>query len=103
MVMDWEAALLGFSLGVPVNLLFFVGLAWSVRLALRSTRPSVLLLLSFLCRLALLLIAGFWLLSIGDNAWPMLGYAMAFFLVRVAAVLLARTSLIPASAEQERV
>ncbi|HNP37567.1 MAG TPA: ATP synthase subunit I [Woeseiaceae bacterium] len=101
MVIDWAAALLGFSVGVPASLLFFAGLAWGVRRALRSTRPGALLLLSFLCRVALLLAAGFWLVSSRDSAWPLAGYALAFFLVRIAAVLWVRTARILASANQE--
>ncbi len=102
MAMNWEAVLFGFSWGVPISLLFFAGLAWSVRLALRSSRPGVLLMLSSLCRIALLLGIGLWLVSSGESNWPLAGYALAFFLVRVAAVLWARTARIDDNAEQER-
>lgn len=101
MVVDWGAMLLGFSFGVPVSVLFFVGLAWGMRLALRSTRPGAWLLLSFMCRIAVLLTVGFWLTATGDNAWPLAGYALAFFLVRLVAVLWARTARIPAITKQE--
>ena len=101
MVVDWEAVLLGFSFGVPVSVLFFAGLAWGMRLALRSARPGVLLLLSSLCRIAMLLAVGFWVTASGDNAWPLAGYALAFFLVRLVAVLWAQPARIPAIPEQE--
>ena len=31
--MDWSAMLLGLAVGMPVSVLFFVGLAWGMRLA----------------------------------------------------------------------
>ncbi len=88
--MDWNAMLLGLAVGVPVSVLFFVGLAWGMRLALRSRRPGSLLLLSAACRIAMLLGIGFWIAAAGTNAWPLAGYALAFFLVRLVAVSRAR-------------
>lgn len=88
--MDWNAMALGLAVGVPVSVLFFVGLAWGMRLALRSRRPGSLLLLSAACRIAILLGIGFWIATSGTNAWPLAGYALAFFLVRLAAVSRAR-------------
>ncbi|MDX2465351.1 MAG: ATP synthase subunit I [Porticoccus sp.] len=87
MVVDWESVLLGVFFGVPVSTLFFAGLAWSVQRALKYARPSVLLLLSFVCRMTMLLGIGFWLTTSGDNAWSLIGYALAFFLVRLVVVL----------------
>ena len=100
MVVDWPAVLLGFSIGVPVSVLFFVGLAWGMRLALRSAQPGVLLLLSSLCRIAVLLAVGFWVKTFGDSAWPVAGYALAFFLVRLVVVRYARPTRIPVMPEQ---
>lgn len=101
MVVDWESVLLGVSLGVPVSVLFFAGLAWSVRQAMRSTRPGALLLLSFVCRMTMLLGVGFWLTTGGDNAWPLAGYALAFFLVRLIVVLWAKSARLPDIPKQE--
>lgn len=100
MIMDWGAVLLGFSIGVPVSLVFFSGLAWGMRRALRSARPGVLLLLSSACRIALLLAVSFWVATSGANAWPLAGYMLAFFLVRLAAVLWANASRASGVAEQ---
>ncbi len=88
--MDWSAMLLGLAVGVPVSVLFFVGLAWGMRLALRSHRPGGLLLFSAACRIAVLLGIGFWITKASPNAWPLAGYALAFFLVRLVAVSRAR-------------
>ena len=88
--MDWSAMLLGLAVGMPVSVLFFVGLAWGMRLALRSRRPGGLLLLSAACRIVLLLAIGFWITTSSSNAWPLAGYALAFFLVRLVAVSRAR-------------
>lgn len=91
---DWPAVLsglaLGLAVGLPVSGLFFAGLAWGMARALRSDRPEGLLLLSAVLRLAMLLGAGAWLAASTATAWPMLGYALAFFIVRTVAVTWAR-------------
>ena len=88
--MDWNAMLLGLAVGIPVSVLFFVGLAWGMRLALRSHRPGSVLLVSAVCRIAVLLAIGFWITTSRPNAWPLVGYALAFLLVRMAAIFRAR-------------
>ena len=88
--MDWDALLRGFLWGLPVSALFFAGLAWGMRLALRSTQPASLLLLSSALRIAALLGVGYWVSAAASKAWPLAGYALAFFLVRVLAVARAR-------------
>ncbi len=103
MVVDWIAILLGFALGIPVSGLFFAGLAWGMARALRSDRPEGLLLLSAVVRLAILLGAGFWLGANSVTVWPVIGYAMAFFIVRTAAVIWARTGKSKAMHRQESV
>jgi hypothetical protein len=90
MVIHWGMVLLGFAFGVPASVLFFGGLAWGMQVALRSSRPGVVLLLSATCRIAILLAIGFWVVSVTDNAWSMAGYAAAFFLVRLIAIVWAR-------------
>lgn len=99
--MDWNAVLMGFAAGVLVSVLFFGGLAWGMQLALRSRRPGGLLLLSAACRIAMLLGIGFWITTSTQNAWPMAGYALAFFLVRLAAVFRARWTTVAARHEQK--
>jgi F1F0 ATPase subunit 2 len=103
MVADFGAVLLGVAVGVPVSLLFFAGLAWGMRLALRATQPEAWLLLSAACRIALLLGVGSWLAASGINTWSLAGYALAFFLVRLIAVRWAKAGQISAIAEQEKV
>lgn len=103
MVIHWGALLLGFFLGLLVGVLFFAGLAWGLRIALRSTRPGVVLLCSALCRIAMLLAVGFWVAASTDNAWSLAGYATAFFLARLVAVLWVRPARGPALPGQGRV
>ena len=98
--MDWNAMLLGLAVGVPVSVLFFVGLAWGMRLALRSQRSGSLLLLSAVCRIAMLLAIGFWITTSSPNAWPLAGYALAFFLVRMVAIFRARWTPMATPPEQ---
>jgi F1F0 ATPase subunit 2 len=92
MTVDWSAVALGLAVGVAVSSLFFAGLAWGMSRALRSRQPEVLLLLSAAVRITMLLGVGFWLAASSATAWPMAGYALAFLLVRVVAVLWARAS-----------
>ncbi len=90
MSMDWDALLRGFVWGLPVSVLFFAGLAWGMRLALRSRQPTMLLLLSAALRITALLGVGYWVSAAASKGWPLAGYALAFFLVRVLAVARAR-------------
>ena len=99
MSMDWDALLQGFLWGLPVSVLFFAGLAWGMRLALRSTQPASLLLLSAACRIAALLGVGYWVSAAANNAWPLAGYALAFFVVRVLAIARARMVPTPTSTQ----
>lgn len=95
MAVDWNAMLLGFAVGVPMSALFFAGLAWSVRRALDSARPRALLLLSAAMRIAVLFAGAFWVTAFWQRLWPLAGYALAFFLVRLVAVVWARSPRTP--------
>jgi len=101
MTIDWEALMFGFTIGVFVSLFFFAGLAWGMRRALHSTRPVAFLLLSSACRIATLLAVGFWVTASRGNAWPLAGYALAFFLIRLIAILRTRSGRIPAMSRQK--
>ncbi|MCL4780207.1 MAG: ATP synthase subunit AtpR [Gammaproteobacteria bacterium] len=94
------ALLTGFAVGLAVSALYFAGLAWTMRKALGSARPGVVLLASFLLRSALLLGVGFalarWLQPL--SCW--IGYMAAFFVARTVAVHRAR--VLPPSATEER-
>ncbi|HRN74288.1 ATP synthase subunit I [Ottowia sp.] len=86
----WQAVVQGLGLGILVSGLFFAGLAWSLRHALRARRPALVLLPSFLLRAGLLLGAGWWLMQHGNAAWSLLAYVLAFFVVRTMALRHAR-------------
>lgn len=86
MSVDITSVLLGFAAGALLGVFFFVGLAYGIRLALRSSRPATLLLLGSLCRISLLLAAGYALVVFRGNAWPLLGFVLAFLLVRLLAI-----------------
>lgn len=98
MVVDWTALLMGLVAGLLMSALFFSGLAWGMRLALRSAQPGGILLLSAFCRIGLLLGVGFWLAAATANVWVPVGYGLAFFLARLAVVFRAR--LAPAVSNQ---
>lgn len=101
MAIDWEALVFGFTLGMFVSLFFFAGLAWGMRRALQSTRPVAFLLLSSACRIVTLLAVGFWVTASWGNAWPLAGYALAFFLARLIAILRTRSVQIPTMPNQK--
>lgn len=89
-IVDWPGALMGFGVGLAVSILYFAGLAVSIRVALGSSRPTAVLLPSALVRIALLLAVG-WLVTGGATLiWAFAGYGLAFFLVRSLATVLAR-------------
>lgn len=90
MIVDWPSALMGFGVGVVVSVVYFAGLALSVRAALTSSRPAAVLLPSAVLRISLLLAVG-WLVTGGATlVWAVAGYGLAFFLVRALATMLAR-------------
>ncbi|HAP51682.1 MAG TPA: ATP synthase subunit AtpR [Marinobacter adhaerens] len=91
MMIDWVSMLWGFGAGFAVSLVYFAGLAASVRFALGASRPVAVLLPSAAVRIALLLSVG-WLVTAGaTEVWAFVGYGAAFFVVRYLATLLART------------
>lgn len=89
---DARALLLGLALGLPASALYFAGLAWGMRRALRARAPAAALLLSFLVRAALLLGLALWALRLAPSLWLLAGYLAAFVLVRQLAVWRARAS-----------
>jgi F1F0 ATPase subunit 2 len=98
---DWQAVLLGFSVGLPIGALFFLGLAWGMRRALTSHRPGLWLIVSAFCRIAVLLAVGFWVIATAESNWAVAGYTLAFFLARLIAVLWARVGKKSAITRQE--
>ena len=98
-----SAILLGFAVGLPLSVLFFWGLNWGMRLALNSSSPGGILMLSFFVRLVVLLTVGFSLTRLTDTLWTLAGYMLAFLLVRIVAVVRARISPAPDLVKQEGV
>ncbi len=87
-----NALLLGLAVGLPMSVLFFWGLSWGMRMALASSQPGGLLMLSFFVRLVVLLAVGFALIKLTNTLWSLAGYMLAFFLVRIMAVVRAKIS-----------
>lgn len=77
---DWIAFAYGALAGLMAGALFFSGLAWGMRLALRRARPMPVLLGSSFIRIALLLAAGWWIAGQGMAA--LAGFALAFIALR---------------------
>lgn len=80
---DLSTFALGLLAGGIAAALFFAGLAWGMRLALRSARPLAVLLPSAALRIGLLLGAGWWVATLG-GAVALAGFALAFLVARVA-------------------
>ncbi|MBW4964178.1 ATP synthase subunit I [Sulfitobacter sp. CW3] len=89
---DWTALLMGAAAGFVLSALFFVGLAFGMRQALRRESPVVLLTVSAVIRIAALLGVGWVVLGQGGT-WAFLGYALAFLLTRIIATTFARIGL----------
>jgi F1F0 ATPase subunit 2 len=88
MAIDWTMLGLGALAGALASALFFAGLAWGMRLALRSRRPMPVLLLSGAIRISALLAVG-WLVA-EQGAASLAGFALAFLVVRVGIIAFAR-------------
>ncbi|QIE54209.1 ATP synthase subunit AtpR [Pikeienuella piscinae] len=81
-VLDFGLFGLGLLAGAMAAALFFAGLAWGMRLALRAARPVSVLLASAALRIALLLGVGWWVAAQGMAAG--VGFALAFLAMRLA-------------------
>ena len=77
---DWATFAFGALAGLAAGALFFAGLAFGMRLALRRARPMSVLLPSAALRIALLLGAGWWVAGQGGAA--LAGFALAFVALR---------------------
>ncbi len=89
-VFDWAMLGLGALAGVIAATLFFAGLAWGMRIALRQTRPMPVLLLSGAVRIAVLLGIG-WLVA-GQGAVALASFMLVFLVARFVILALARPS-----------
>lgn len=85
---DWIAFSLGLLFGSAAATFFFAGLAWSVRVALRTARPMAVLLPSAVIRIAVLLAAGWWVAMHGVVA--LAGFALAFTVLRFVLLVVMR-------------
>jgi F1F0 ATPase subunit 2 len=88
--LDPQALLLGLGLGLAASTLFFGGLGWGLRRALRARHPGPILALSFVLRAAVLLGVAGWLLRLTHPLSSLPAYLLAFFLVRGVALRWAR-------------
>lgn len=81
---DWGSLTLGFLAGTLVSLLFFAGLAFGMRVAMRVTHTIAVLFVSAGVRIALLLAMSAVVASLGVAA--AVGFASAFLLTRLVIV-----------------
>ncbi|PUB16192.1 N-ATPase subunit AtpR [Yoonia sediminilitoris] len=89
MAFDPGGLVLGLSMGAIMSVVFFAGLGWGMKIALRAANPVTLLLLSAALRIAALLGVG-WLVVAQGGPWALLGFALVFVCVRFAAITIAR-------------
>jgi len=104
--LDVHAMLPGLALGLALGLLtsglFFTGLAWGIRRALRSPRPMWILLLSFVCRAAMLVGVGLCLVRVAHPLWSPAAYTLAFFIVRMLVLRKSRSGVVAANPDPTR-
>lgn len=86
--LDWSLFAIGLLAGSAAAVLYFAGLAWGMRLALRRARPVAVLLPSAALRIAALLAAGWWIA--GQGAFALAGFALAFVAARVVLLIALR-------------
>ena len=92
--------ILGLALGIAVSATFFWGLNYGITHALAAPHPARSLLMSFVLRMALLLGVGFALAALSASLWPLLGYVLAFFLVRAGSIRRARRAILAAATDK---
>lgn len=81
MTFDWSSVVLGLAIGAMTSAVFFAGLAWGMRLALRSKKTVSVLVLSAAVRIFALIGIGSIVAGLG-GVWSLLGYAVAFICMR---------------------
>lgn len=87
---DWTHLLIGSAVGAGISALYFAGLAYGMRIALRTMNPVRILSVSAAIRMVMLLGAG-WLVTSLGGPWAFIGYGGAFFAARFIATTFART------------
>lgn len=86
---DWTAVMLGLAVGTAISAIFFMGLAFGMRLALRTQNPIRILTFSAALRIVALLGIG-WIVLEQGGPWASLSYGIAFFVVRFIVTTFAR-------------
>ena len=86
---DWTHSVIGLAVGTGIATLYFAGLAYGMRLALRTGAPLRVLSISAAARMAILLGMG-WVVTLQYGPWAFVGYGAAFFVVRFIATTVAR-------------
>ncbi len=94
---NWGEFVLGLGIGAVVSAVFFAGLAIGMRVALRATATTAILLLSAGLRIALLLAVG-WFVAQSVGGWGVFGYAVSFLVVRYVAITFAHPRNVPGDA-----
>ena len=92
-MIEWNTFWIGLVAGAFASSLFFAGLAMGMRLALQSDKPAALLFISAAVRIALLLWFGSWVASRGSGA--LIGFALAFLMMRLIITALVRPTVKP--------
>ena len=86
---EWTQIMIGICAGTAISALYFAGLAYGMRIALRTTSPIRILSISATLRMVMLLGAG-WVVTTQSGPWAFVGYGAAFFVVRFIATTVAR-------------
>ena len=86
---DWTHLVIGLAVGAGISALYFAGLAYGMRFALRTGAPQRVLFISAAARMAILLGMG-WVVTLQYGPWAFVGYGAAFFVVRFIATTVAR-------------
>lgn len=86
---EWSQILIGMGVGAAISTLYFAGLAYGMRTALRTLSPIRILSMSAALRMAMLLGAG-WIVTSQSGPWAFVGYGAAFFILRFVATTWAR-------------
>ena len=91
-VVDWGAVAFGITIGTGMSAVFFAGLGFGMRLALRTARPVNILVLSAFVRIAALL-GAVWGIAQFAGPFALIGFTITFFVTRTIVMTIARAQL----------
>lgn len=89
----WKDVFIAALLSLPVAILFFYGLAFSIKKSLSAKNPALILLLSFALRAFILLAFAYILIQFYQPFSALFGFSCTFLLARFISVAISKRGI----------